>query len=169
MTHKQIEQKAYDYLDNLNRSGIILTGNEVYNAYIAGAHSRDEEIRELNDMVDTYREEISQLYKRCNNLFFENNQLRNPWISVEDRLPERYGKYYVIAGGEFDMAFYMKSGKWTTAYKEKIYIGSHTIVAIDEENGNEKEFEIPDFSYVHTNLTDIVTHWMPIPELSTTK
>lgn len=89
----------------------------------------------------------------------------SPWISVGDKLPEKYGKYYVIAGGSFDMALYKAKGKWTTAYREKIYTGSHTIVAMDEENGNEKEFEVPDFSYIHTNLTDIVTHWMPIPEL----
>lgn len=83
---------------------------------------------------------------------------------MEERLPEDSGKYYVIAGGEFDMAFY-KNRKWVTAYKEKIYTGSHTVVAMDKENGNKKEFEVPNFSYIHTNLTGIVTHWMPIPEL----
>lgn len=82
-------------------------------------------------------------------------RLRNQWISVKERLPEENGKYYVIAGGIPDLSLY-KNGKWVTAYKERKNVGSHFV----------EEVEIQDFEYSHTDLTDDVTHWMPIPELN---
>ena len=55
---EEIKQNAEKYLANLNRSGILLTGNEVYNAFIAGAHSRDEEIFKLQENVEAMQSYI---------------------------------------------------------------------------------------------------------------
>lgn len=98
MTDEQIKQNAYHYLDNLDRSGIILTGNEVYNAYVAGAHSRDREAMDLEHLL---KAEIT-----TNKVLVEvNDKLRNQWINVEDRLPAKNELVLVKTGrGNFYLA-----------------------------------------------------------------
>lgn len=75
MTEQQIKQNAMKMYENASNA------EDKIEAYIAGAHSRDEEIEELHQEVN----ELSQAYYgKC----AEVDQLRNPWISVEERLPE---------------------------------------------------------------------------------
>ena len=73
MTEEQIEQRAERYAETY----VSKTA-----AYIGGAHSRDEEV----EMLQNQKEELSeQLKMNAENI----QKLRNPWISVEDRLPDR--------------------------------------------------------------------------------
>lgn len=70
---EQIKQNAEKYAKYFDTSGEITIYKIAKEGYIAGAHSRDEEINALHDLLDTYEREL--------------DQLRNPWISVEERLP----------------------------------------------------------------------------------
>lgn len=72
MTEEQIEQRAEKYADGFIADAIFK--RYLRDAYIAGAHSRDEEISRMQESLD-----------ECRRVLF---QLRNPWISIEDGLPE---------------------------------------------------------------------------------
>lgn len=84
MTEEQIKQNAEAYAEE---HAVRIDGGgweEEYDykeqeaAYIAGAHSRDEEI-----------EKLKRLYEEALHKYYESEcKLRNPWISVEERLPE---------------------------------------------------------------------------------
>lgn len=78
---------------------------------------------------------------------------QSSWISVKTP-PKENGKYFVLSFGEPDIAIY-HNGKWVTAYKEKKHIGSHMSSDLTE---------IQDYEYSRTNITDEITHWMPIHE-----
>ena len=57
-------------------------------AYIAGAHSRDEEI---NLLRNTLQSEQEQSHEHIIELQKELSKLRNSWISVKERLPKQKG------------------------------------------------------------------------------
>ena len=86
MTDEQIKQNTEAYADKAapiteQKTGIPLaihTAAKV--AYLAGAHSRDEEIKELEERIKALDMNLVEQQ-------LENQQLRNPWISVEERLP----------------------------------------------------------------------------------
>lgn len=153
MTEEQIKQNAEAYAE---QHAVRIDGGgyeeeydykEQENAYIAGAHSRDEEIEELKKKL----EDITKLkncfassldiYDRDNKeLQDELKLLRDPWISVEDRLPEKSVGYF---------------SPWVLCrYKRGSRICYHVGMY---------DYEFDDWSIAN------VTHWMPIPELSTTK
>lgn len=76
MNEEQIKQNAEEYLKQIPYYGELLspmTLQTIKEAYADGAHSRDEEIRQLHDVINDYSETI--------------DKLRNPWISVGDGLP----------------------------------------------------------------------------------
>ncbi len=84
MTYKQIKQNAEAYAEE---HAVRIDGGgweEEYDykeqeaAYIAGAHSRDEEVKE-------WIESKGKLRRKLMHRIYE---LRHPWISVEDRLPK---------------------------------------------------------------------------------
>jgi hypothetical protein len=85
MVNEEIKQNAEEYASHkLNWSR--KRHNE--NPYLAwkegfedGAHSRDEEIEMLQNQIEELSE---QLKMNAENI----QKLRNPWISVEERLPE---------------------------------------------------------------------------------
>ena len=80
MTDEQIKQNAEEYYDKLGSITIEVENepNSIVDAYIAGAHSRDEEINKLKKL---YEEALHKYYEaEC--------KLRNQWISVEQQLPE---------------------------------------------------------------------------------
>jgi len=79
MTEEQIKQNAEAYVSNL-----ILSEQEEENymlAFIDGAHSRDEEVSKLEKALHNVNEWCHQLRNKV-------YELRHPWISVYDRLPE---------------------------------------------------------------------------------
>ena len=132
MTDEQIKQNAHDYTytndhnwtwDDSGESRVDISA-EVTDAFIAGAHSRDEEIK----------------------------QIRNPWISVEERLPE-IGDIVVInvhntidGGGEHheeDQILVGKyDGRWICDRCEQHRMGKYLFDTISK-----------------------TTHWMPIPPI----
>ena len=81
MTEEQIQQNALKAEKEHGNFNYQYQGEAFNKGYIAGAHSRDEEIGRMNTTIRLYANQIAQLRK-------EIEQLRNPWISVKDRLPE---------------------------------------------------------------------------------
>ena len=138
MTEEQIKHNAERYA---NRYEIRGTSEGEYrymdkkDAYIAGAHSRDEEI---NLLRDTLQSEQEQSHEHIIELQKELNLLRNPWISVEDMLPKE-GQPLVVVN---------KSGnRYYCYYNTSI----EEFVTIDPDGNS-------------WNVCD-VSHWMLIPEL----
>lgn len=94
MTEEQIKQNAKKHASSPS-SYKGTTYSDVYAAFIAGAHSRDEEIEEMKKQLaamtrfkNSFAGGVDILDNDNKELQDELNQLRNPWISVEDRLPE---------------------------------------------------------------------------------
>ena len=89
MTEEQIKHNAEQYANRYEIRG-TRDGEVRYmdkkDAYIAGAHSRDEEI---NLLRDTLQSEQEQSQEHIIELQKELNKLRNPWINVNERLPKR--------------------------------------------------------------------------------
>jgi hypothetical protein len=96
MTEEQIRQNALAYADS-HRGAIIYASDSpfMYDAFIAGAHSRNKEIEELKCIINEQDgiicsldcEDRVSIIKQRDKLIEENEQLRNPWISVTDELP----------------------------------------------------------------------------------
>ena len=125
MTNEEIRQNAAEYVLNFEPTGVII--EDRLKCYIAGAHSRDEEVEQWKESKRRLRLRLMQ----------EIHELRNPWISVAERLPEKINKFF----SDFVLVMYTRGGKpypFITRY--------------DYECGM---WEIEN-----------VTHWMPIPELS---
>ena len=136
MTDEQIKQNAEAYAE---QHAVRIDGGgyeeeydyeEQENAYIAGAHSRDEEIKGLYNSLEHFRSII--------------NNLRNPWISVEERLP--------------------KEDKDDKGY-------SVEVIGLFPDGRVSKCFcSIEEDIWFFEGLTcDKPTHWMPMPKLQTTK
>ena len=140
MTDEQVKQNAEQYakahtpLDNWETDKALAKF-----AFIAGAHSRDEEIKELNTRIvnlmcerDSIKSESEYLINKLRNdnkdleqalacaedvvdiQCKELDQLRNPWISVEERLPEK-GRWVVLIGsrtGHPYVNMYTGGRKW---------------------------------------------------------
>ena len=150
MTDEQILQNADKYAGN-SAKHMQQPYEEYklrYDAYIEGAHSRDEEIGRMNTTIHLYANQIALLRK-------EIDQLRNPWISVEDRLPEKAIGLYELEEDEQHKMVLIKTanGSLYSGYldAEEIwraftvpYKGTYPIAAITWSR---------------------VTHWMPIHEL----
>lgn len=109
MTEEQIKQNAEDYI-NENTQGVVIDANIrnfLLDVYLAGAHSIDEEIKELKEEIESLQEQYNTCFDgftkrgaKLGELMKENVKLRNSWISVEDRLPEKLendcASYYVL-------------------------------------------------------------------------
>ena len=129
MTDEQIKKDAERYAsvyyhpyDSENNPQYLIVSED---SFIAGAHSRDEEIGKLKKL---YEEALHKYYEaEC--------KLRNPWISVEDRLPgigERvFVRYGDVIHSLYSSAYMLEKDLWSI-----------------EGYGNGS-----------------ITHWMAIPEL----
>ena len=60
MTEEQIKQKANEFATHINGEKSPFSSRE-YEAYIAGAHSRDKEIEELMKRIEELEDEVIQL------------------------------------------------------------------------------------------------------------
>lgn len=124
MNDEQIKQKAEEYADSMKYTNGEPEWCADRDAFIAGAHSRDKEIKEL----------------------------RNPWISVNDRLPDddqvvlAHHEIIIDGGGEH------KEGGNVIVQR---YVGKWTTDRIEQQRMGKWLFDI----------ADRVTHWMPIPKL----
>ena len=95
MTEEQIKQNAEEWVKSLiseedggyNENDVSLF--LIKNAFIAGAHSRDEEIERIKNEAAAIMDEACALKT-------ELDKLRNPWISVEERLP-KVGEFVFVS------------------------------------------------------------------------
>lgn len=90
MTEEQIRQNAEKYASQLvERDYHEDMWLDLYDAYIAGAHSRDEEIKELNARILNLMCERDSIKIESEYLI---DKLRNPWYNAADNLPEHFNK-----------------------------------------------------------------------------
>lgn len=125
MTEEQIKQNALKAEKEHGNFNYQYQGEAFNKSYLAGAHSRDEEV-----------DKLKRLYEEVLHKYYETEcKLRNPWISVEKRLPEE-GKLVFV----------------------RTVVGSYSV-------GQHiyPQWYITGIPSAH-NLVS-VTHWMPIPEL----
>lgn len=144
MTNEQIKQNAEIYAEEhavrIDNGGFEeeYDYKEQEDAYIAGAHSRDEEISRMQESLD-----------ECRRALF---QLRNPWISVKDRLPEDGDVvitrivHVVKGGGEHSES---------VQHLEQMYRGRWLTDSMEQHRRN---------GILYDCISE-VTHWMPIPKL----
>ena len=85
MTEEQIKQNAEAYASKLvERDYHEDIWLDLYDAYIAGAHSRDEEIKELKEEIESLQEQYDSLFdgfskrgKKLGELMKENVKFRS--------------------------------------------------------------------------------------------
>ncbi len=140
MTDEQIKQNAEAYADKAapiteQKRGIPLaihTAAEV--AYLAGAHSRDREVMDLEHLLKAER--------TTNKVLAESNEkLRNPWISVEERLPQESKKY-------------------------KGWLSDIVFVITNKNDGTSARYDHATKTWCPAKiLQGSITHWMPILEV----
>lgn len=158
MTEEQIKQNAEVYAEER-----CIRYNEqygaCYDAYIAGAHSRDEEIvgyqSQINMMADALQQCMDEL-----------NKLHNPWISVKERLP----KYCTIPSTEQ----YIKNRRYWDSKFAPTYL-----VMCSDKQGDYYQFanfikfpedKKPSWVFAEGYIKrNCVTHWMPIPKVNKEK
>lgn len=143
MTEQEIKQRAEEYANKVNA---FAEDESVYFAakdgYVSGAHSRDEEIKHLEEQLEI---------TACDMIAYKAQveQLRNPWISVEERLPEKTKGVFScqVRQLEKDKIVYYKD---TRGYIHTGYLNAiNHWRDLDRDNG----------------VIYPVTHWMPIHEL----
>ena len=148
MTEEQIKQNAEVYAEER-----CIRYNEqygaCYDAYIAGAHSRDEEIYDLKRDI----EDLQKMVKMRSDAFEcarkEIGRLSNPWISVKERLPEEGSDNISIPVAAITNKGYWFKGQFDFNNKDWFF----------SENPDHLDFEADEF----------VTHWMPIPKVNKEK
>lgn len=154
MTEEQIKQNAEEYASKLvERDYHEDMWLDLYDAHIAGAHSRDEEIEllrhTLSQATNMLRNGNDKLLADYMVQKIELDQLRNPWISVEDRLPEEFQMVFVhMQGGSFDCAIYT-NGAFERSLQLKFGMKDegYTIISWEQK------------------FKSNITHWMPIPQI----
>ena len=121
MTDEQIKQNAEIcvFTENSFRKEhkkLILTPSEEKIAkdfFIAGAHSMFKEIKHLERIAATYKSRCQDTAAECERLHDIIDQLRNPWISVEDRLPREDTDVLCIReDGFYLIGKVLNGGKW---------------------------------------------------------
>ena len=139
MTNEQIEQNAEEYAKKHydipfedNSSMNVIISEE---SYIAGAHSQDEEIKELKKKVSALETIIVTEKAVISTQEAIIKDLRNPWISVKDGFPKE-GKCVFVRYGDITHSLYSSA-----------YMIEKDLWSIEGYGNGE------------------VTHWMPIPEL----
>ena len=153
MTEEQIKQNAEVYAEER-----CIRYNEqygaCYDAYIAGAHSRDEEIYDLKRDI----EDLQKMVKMRSDAFEcarkEIGRLSNPWISVKERLP----KCCTIPSTEQ----YIKNRRYWDIKVAPIYQFANFIKFPEDKKPSWVFAE----AYIKRNC---VTHWMPIPKVNKEK
>lgn len=143
MTDEQIKQNAEAYADVFGRHMVDYYG--VKDAYIAGAHSRDEEINKLQE-ENLHMESLLSMHRKMTGEYeLKLQKLRNPWISVKDRLPEEEMNNISIPVAAITNEGYWFKGQYDYDNKEWFF----------SEDPDHLEFETGEF----------VTYWMSIPNI----
>ena len=126
MTEEQIKQNAETAYPGFE---------DLQTVYIEGAHSLDEEIKELNGQVTLHKDRADYYH----DLYMK---LRNPWISVEDKLPDQ--KIGLCLTLIYDLDILTMKHYKKPRVSLNVYKGNNTW-----DKGTKTE----------------VRYWMPIPEL----
>jgi hypothetical protein len=137
MTDEQIEQNADAYADVFGRHMVDYYG--VKDAFISGAHSRDEEVNQLEKKVSALETVIVTARATISMQEAIIKDLRNPWISVNE-LPEEDPDnkgYSVNVIGLFP------DGRISDCF-----------CSLDE-----------DIWFIEGIIIDRPTHWMPMPKV----
>lgn len=114
MTDEQIKQNAEEYADSIyDRKFQNSLWKDKYYAFVAGAHSRDEEIKELEKRVKYADESIADADKWIAKYKLELDKLRNPWISVSDKMPEEFEVVIAYAANGHIENSYWDGHYWT--------------------------------------------------------
>lgn len=116
MTNEQIKQNAVVYAELLtagNKEHYRTTYTAAKEGYETGAHSRDEEIEHLKKAVSSAQKGMAKLAE----------MIRNPWISVEERLPENHQICFV----------YIKHKKFGFFFDTRMYFENFGFVVHEKE------------------------------------
>lgn len=145
MTDEEIKQAAANYYEH------TITDDEKYKysceCYCHGAHSRDREVMDLEHLLKAERTTNKVLAEA-------NDKLRNPWISVKERLPEKEIKEGVEQNYSSEVFVKVVDG-----YKHRYIVAWFNHLA---------KTWMANFNGISIELKRInieVTHWMPIPQL----
>lgn len=123
MTEEQIRQNAEMYADKLCKRECAVEWKRLVDTYIEGSNSRKDEFERLKAEIE--------------DMTFLLRQVCNPWISVEERLPEMYEDVVVLNNGKPLLSRRYWIARW-------------------KEHPTEWQWS--------KSLTH-VTHWMPIPNI----
>lgn len=112
MTEEQIKQSAKEYAKSVCPHGNYRAHTE--QAFIAGAHSRDEEIGELKGKIERQKAIIAVEGLNEEALRKELDKLRNPWIKPSEQMPvDGDDIVYLLYGGSAGrMKYYSTYEKW---------------------------------------------------------
>lgn len=140
MTEEQIKQNALKAEKEHGNFNYQYQGEAFNKGYLAGAHSRDEEVEQLRKALSSTQQAMAELaHMAC-----------NPWISVEDKLPER-------------MTSRDSNGARIINCCSKDVFGYDALYKIGRLVCYNHETEMWESHDAYT--IGEITHWMPIPEL----
>ena len=155
MTDEEIYELAKDKALDIQK--YIIDGNVNIDSFakdccLAGAHSRDEEVKQLKESKRKLRLRLMQ----------QIHELCNPWISVDDRLP----KYCTVPSTEQ----YIKNKRYWDSKVAPIYL-----VICSDPQGDYYQFanflmfpedKKPSWVFIEDDIKrNCITHWMPIPQI----
>jgi hypothetical protein len=89
MTKEQIKQKAKEYLEQNFPTNHLWERKNEYDAFIAGAHNRDEEINHWKESYEELAEIANDLQSDNQKLMIENARLSNKWIKCSEQPPKK--------------------------------------------------------------------------------
>lgn len=149
MTEEQIKQNALKAEKEHGNFNYQYQGEAFNKGYIAGAHSSDKEIEALEERI-----RILELASKVDDYLLDaiNERLRNPWISIEDRLPKDGDIVFTHS------VLIIESGGVRNE-EEQYLTQKYTCRWITDET---KQINMCGEKY---DIVNKVTHWMPIPEL----
>ena len=155
MTEEQIKQNAEEYA--LKRTLVSMNSfHGMVEDYLAGAHSRDEEIKQLRKALSSAQQAMAELAQIA----------LNPWISVKERLPkcctipstEQYIKNRRYWDSKFAPTYLVMCSN-----KQGDYYQFANFIKFPEDKKPSWVFAE---GYIKRNC---VTHWMPIPKVNKEK
>ena len=167
MTGEQIKQNAEVYANTIRIGGLSDSPKLIARvSFEEGAHSRDEEIYDLNRDI----EDLQKMVKMRSDAFEcarkEIGRLSNPWISAKERLPkcctipsiEQYIKNKRYWDSKFAPTYLVMCSD-----KQCDYYQFANFIKFPEDKKPSWVFAE---GYIKRNC---VTHWMPIPKVNKEK
>ena len=119
---EQIKQNAYNYAHTNDHNWVwddsgenrVDISEEISEAYIQGAHSRDDEIKHITRIATTYKADAQDTVAECERLHDIIDKLRNPWISVEEHPDDVIEDYLLEYEDGSHIVAMWDSGMWVS-------------------------------------------------------